>query len=83
MSLGAPSQWSEASRSSSLHRPRLDAVVWNGKDFGLWKMRMEGLFMAHDLLIAVETDVAEQAMAAAKALPMPNDCCRKRVNAHP
>jgi gag-polypeptide of LTR copia-type len=47
------------------HRPRLDVIVFDGKDFGLWKMRMEGLFMAHDILSVVETNVAELAILGA------------------
>lgn len=53
--------------SIAAHRPRLDVIVFDGKDFGLWKMRMEGLFMAHDILTVVETNVAELAIAAATA----------------
>jgi hypothetical protein len=35
-------------------------VPFDGKDFGLWSMRCEGLFMALDLQDVVETDVAER-----------------------
>jgi len=66
------------SSSAVVYRPRLDVIVFDGKDFGLWKMRMEGLFMAHDILAVVETDVAELAMLAvtvgvptAVTLPVP------------
>jgi len=53
----ATSRSGETSGSSgiaSLHKPRLDVIVFDGKDFGLWKMRMEGLFMAHGILAVVE-----------------------------
>ena len=40
-------------------KPRFDVIVFDGKDFGLWKMRMEGLFMAHDILDVVEKGVGE------------------------
>lgn len=51
--------------TQALRTPRLDVVIFDGKDFGLWKMRMEGLFMAHDILPVVETNIAELAITGA------------------
>lgn len=57
------------SESSAITTRRIEVIPFDGKDFGLWKMRMEGLFMAHDLLDVVETDVAEKEMKGEESSP--------------
>jgi hypothetical protein len=47
--------------SNSSATRRIEVILFDGKDFGLWKTRIEGLFMAHDLLDVVENDVLGQA----------------------
>jgi hypothetical protein len=49
---------------------RIDVVPFDGKDFGLWRMRCEGLFMALDLQDVVETDVAERECGVYHSLAM-------------
>jgi hypothetical protein len=58
--------------SNSSGARRIEVIVFDGKDFGLWKTRIEGLFMAHDLLDVVENSVigqAEQETHATAAAP--------------
>jgi hypothetical protein len=56
------SSFSDISGSSTAAK-RIEIILFDGKDFGLWKTRVEGLFMAHELLDAVENNVLDQLQA--------------------
>jgi len=49
--------------SSSSTQRRIDVVpLFDGKDFTLWKLRAEAVFMANDLLDMIEKDVLQHVM---------------------